>query len=80
MNNREFIQTVSGICEQAFANEIGFSQAFTDVCALVNAEALKPSHNKQSTQNYACPKCNAWLSTIEYRTGECHSCHSSISA
>lgn len=38
MNNREAIQTISGICEQALSNDIGFAQAFADVCDLVNKE------------------------------------------
>ena len=38
------------------------------------------STNKQSTQKYACPKCGAELTVTEYRSGECYSCCSSISA
>ena len=43
-------------------------------------ELAQQTTNKQSTQNYACPKCGAVLSVTEYRTGECYSCCSAISA
>lgn len=59
---------------------IGLNKQVREGVAQKIAEALKPSHNKQSTPNYACPKCGAWLSTNEYRTGECFLCHSTISA
>ena len=38
------------------------------------AEEKLAVYNKQSTQNYACPRCGAALSVTEYRTGQCHSC------
>jgi len=41
--------------------------------AMKHAEALKPSHKKQSTPNYACV-CGYWMSAIEYRKGRCPSC------
>lgn len=56
---------------------------FNDIQAwqtLKTAVLAQQTTNKQSTPNYACPKCGAWLSTNEYRTGECHSCCSAISA
>jgi hypothetical protein len=46
MNNREFIIAVNEICNRVIADDEGFAQARADVCALVNVEALKPSHNQ----------------------------------
>ena len=63
-----------------FANPDYVRWADERISALENELAKFTSTNKQSTQNYACPKCSAELTGTEYRSGECYSCCSSISA
>jgi hypothetical protein len=60
------------------------SRTFAGQCRYILEKEYKKearnAPNKQSTQNYACPRCGVSLSVTEYRTGECHSCCSAISA
>ena len=48
MNNREFVDKVRDIVDTTISDDMGYSQAFSDICALVHSEALKPSHNKST--------------------------------
>jgi hypothetical protein len=48
----------------------------------VSAMSFVPFNNEfiEATNKQSCPKCGVSLSVTEYRTGECHSCRSAISA
>jgi len=77
MNNREFIVAVRGICDEAIVADQGFAQAFGEVCALVNAEALKPSHNNARVEISpdACSACHGCGNVEISHINQCYRCN-----